>query len=140
MLQTTVGDPELPQASVAFMFYLFRALEICDWYEKTDELWELWRQMLRDKMTTCVENDTDARSDCHAWASLLCYELPAVILGVRPAAPGFAKVKIAPQMGALSSASGEVVTPRGMVHVEWTRTRDGRCELRYTLPEGVEER
>lgn len=138
MLQTTVGDPKLPQASVAFMFYLFRALEECGWYEKTDELWELWRQMVRDNMTTCVENDTDARSDCHAWASLLCYELPAVILGVRPAEPGFAKVKIAPQMGALSSASGEVITPKGAVYVEWAKTSDGSCELKYRLPERMQ--
>ena len=138
MLQTTVGNPSLPQASVAFMFYLFRALEECGWYEKTGELWELWRQMVRDNMTTCVENDTDARSDCHAWASLMCYELPAVILGVRPAAPGFAKVKIAPQMSALSSASGDVITPKGAVHVAWIKTLDGSCKVKYTLPDGME--
>ena len=137
MLQTAVGDPDLPQASVAFAFYLFRALEKCGWYEKTNELWNLWRQMVRDKMTTCVENDTDARSDCHAWASLLCYELPAVILGVRPAAPGFASVAIKPQMGALTEASGDVITPRGVVHVEWKKDADGSCRLRYTLPEGM---
>ncbi|WP_291224501.1 hypothetical protein [Gemmiger sp.] len=45
--------------------------------------------MVENHLTTCVENDTDTRSDCHAWGALLCYELPAVILGVRPAAPGF---------------------------------------------------
>ena len=138
MLKTAVGDPELAQASVAFAFYLFRALEKCGWYEKTDELWELWRQMLRDNMTTCVENDTDARSDCHAWASLLCYEMPAVILGVRPAAPGFAKVKLNPQMGVLSEAEGDVITPKGVVHVAWKKRKDGSCRLDYRLPAGME--
>ncbi|WP_455501340.1 alpha-L-rhamnosidase-related protein [Gemmiger sp.] len=137
MLATTVGNPDLAQASVAFMFYLFRALEICGWYEKTNELWELWRKMLHDNLTTCVENDTDARSDCHAWGALMCYEIPAVILGVRPAAPGFEKAVIAPQMGALTKAAGDVATPKGMVHVEWTRTRENRCEVKYLLPEGM---
>ena len=138
MLQKTVGDPDLAQSSVSFMFYLFRALEKCGWYEKTDELWNLWRKMLENHMTTCVENDTDERSDCHAWASLLCYELPCVTLGVRPAAPGFAKAKIAPQMGRLTEAKGDVITPKGFVHVEWKRNPDGDCALHYTLPEGME--
>ena len=137
MLQTAVGDPKLPQASVAFSFYLFRALEISDWYEKTDELWGLWRRMVRDKMTTCVENDTDARSDCHAWASLICYELPAVILGVRPAAPGFASVSIKPQIGALTESHGDVITPKGVVHVEWKKATDGSCDMQYVLPKGI---
>ena len=137
-LERAVGDPLLPQASVAFAFYLFRALEKCGLYEKTDILWELWRQMLRDNMTTCVENDTDARSDCHAWASLLCYELPAVILGVRPTAPGFAAVSLSPKMGTLTHAQGEVVTPKGMIRVAWERAADGGCNLRYSLPQGME--
>ena len=137
MLQATVGNPDLAQSSVSFMFYLFRALELCGWYEQTDVQWELWRQMVRDNLTTCVENDTDARSDCHAWASLLCYELPAVTLGVRPTAPGFASIHIAPQMGALDAAKGDVITPKGIVHVEWTRGADGSCQLKYTLPDGI---
>lgn len=96
--------------------------------------------MVRDDMTTCVENDTDARSDCHAWASLLCYELPAVILGVRPTAPGFASVAIRPQMGTLTEASGDVITPRGVVHVEWKKDADRTCRLQYTLPAGIRKR
>ena len=120
------------------MFYLFRALEMTGWYEKTDDLWNLWRKMVDNHLTTCIENDTDERSDCHAWASLMCYELPAVILGVRPAAPGFTKVSICPQMGKLSYASGDVITPRGSVHVEWKKLPDGSCDLHYTLPEGME--
>ena len=66
--------------------------------------------MVENHLTTCVENDTDTRSDCHAWGALLCYELPAVILGVRPAAPGFPKVRIEPQVGTLREASGDANT------------------------------
>ena len=78
-----------------------------------------------------------ARSDCHAWASLICYELPAVILGVRPTAPGFAGVSLKPQMGVLTEAGGDVITPRGTVHVEWKKDADGGCRLQYKLPEGM---
>lgn len=43
MLETVVGNPEVPQASVAFIFTCSRALERCGWYEKTDDLWEIWQ-------------------------------------------------------------------------------------------------
>ena len=138
MLQMSLDDSRLPQASVAFAFYLFRALEKCGWYEKTSELWELWRKMLRNHMTTCVENDTDERSDCHAWASLICYEMPAVILGVRPAAPGFAKVHIDPKPGNVQFAEGDVITPRGPINVAWRKRKNGSCELKYKIPDGLE--
>lgn len=137
MLEAAVGNPDFPQASVSFMFYLFRALEICGWYEKTDELWNLWRQMVQDNLTTCVENDTDARSDCHAWASLICYEMPAVILGVRPADPGFERIRVEPLPGTLAFASGDVITPKGMVHVEWKKETNGKIRLQYSLPDGM---
>ena len=134
MLEATVGNPDLAQSSVSFMLYLFRALEEAGMYGETDRQWDLWRRMVENHMSTCVENDTDERSDCHAWASLLCYELPAVMLGVRPAAPGFAKIEVKPQMGRLDWAKGDVITPRGMVHVEWKKRGDGTCDLHYVLP------
>lgn len=136
MLQESVGNPALPQASVSFMFYLFRALQRVGFYEEADHQWELWRQMVRNHLTTCVENDTDERSDCHAWASVLLYELPAVYLGVQPAEPGYRSVRIAPVPGHLSWAKGTAATPRGDIQVSWTKTKEGlQCET--VLPEGM---
>lgn len=74
MLLTAINDSSLAQPSVSFMFYLFRALEKLNCYELTDKYWDIWRKMVDNNMTTCVENDTDARSDCHAWAALALYE------------------------------------------------------------------
>lgn len=139
MLDTVYGKPEYPQASVSFSFYLFRALEAVEQYERADELWNLWRRMVDNHMTTTVENDTDERSDCHGWAACMLYELPAVYLGVRPAAPGYEKIALRPRMGHLESAAGDVVTPKGMVHVEWRRNAAGQCDLSYTLPAGMED-
>ena len=139
MLELTVGNPKLPQASVSYMFYLFRALEITGWYEKTEDLWDLWRKMVREHMSTCVENGTDGRSDCHGWASLILYELPAVVLGVRPAAPSFESIRIAPTAGYLKSASGDVVTPRGTVHVAWKKNTDGTLDIKAEVPEGIKD-
>jgi len=102
LVLATLEEPQtFAQCTVAAMFYLFRALEKIGAYEKTEGLWETWRGMLRNNLTTCVENYVGERSDCHAWGALLLHELPAVILGVRPGAPGFEKILVAPVPGYL---------------------------------------
>ena len=111
-LLITLLDRSYTQCTVAMSFYLFRALEMTGLYEYTDQYWDIWRKMLKNNCTTCVEAEAYARSECHGWGALALYELPCTILGVRPAAPGFGKVRIAPVPGYLTSASGEVKTPR----------------------------
>ena len=138
MLQATVGKTGYAQCSVAMTFYLFRALEITDWYEKANDVWNLWREMIKNNLTTCVENNTDKRSDCHAWGAVILYELPAVSLGVKPVSPGFSVVSLKPKMGYLDFCKGDVITPRGLVHVEWERDKYGKCKLNYTVPENME--
>ena len=133
MLNLTLHHHDCAQPTVAFMFYVFRALEMCRHYKKTKALWEPWRKMLRQHLTTCVENDTDMRSDCHAWGSLMCYELPSAILGVRPAAPGFEQISVTPQTDTVHAARGSVVTPRGIVQVEWEKSSDHACIPKWTL-------
>lgn len=139
LLEETVENPIYAQCSVAFSFYLFRALEKVGLYEKTKNLWNLWRRMLKNNLTTCVENGTDERSDCHAWGALLLYELPATILGVRPAAAGYEKVSIKPVPGYLDYASGDCITRKGLVHVEWKRNEKGELSINKTLPDGLIE-
>lgn len=121
LLETLDHKEQYAQCSVAMAYYLFRAMQKTGLYERTDEIWNIWRDMVRCHLTTCVEDGVNGRSDCHAWGSLALYELPAVVLGVAPAAPGFAEVSVDPEPGFLTSAEGDVVTPRGMLHVAWTK-------------------
>ena len=137
LLQKTVGNGEYAQCSVSMSYYLFRALEQTGLYEETGKLWEIWRRMVTNHMTTCVENDTDERSDCHAWASVILYELPAVVLGVRPVEPGFNRVSISPVPGTLTWANGEVMTPKGVIQVRWEKDSQGTLTINYQVPEGI---
>ena len=138
LLSQSVNQPGFVQCSVSMDFYLFRALEMTGLYDMTDELWELWRGMIKNHLTTCVENDTDARSDCHAWGAIALYELPAASLGVRPASPGYEKIRICPVTGYQKWARGEVITPKGMVSVSWEKDDNGKIHLDYQVPEGME--
>ena len=140
LMKSLADENKFAPCSVSMMFYLFRALEKTGDYEKTYELWELWRQMLRDHLTTCVENGLDGRSDCHAWGSLILYELPAVILGVRPGAPGYEKIVVSPKTGYLSWAKGDVITPWGNIRVAWEKADDGTVKLQVKAADEILKR
>lgn len=137
LMEAMLTDKSLAQCSVSFCFYMFRALEKAGMYDRTRELWNPWREMLDNHLTSCVENDTDARSDCHAWGSILLYELPAVILGVRPVKPGYAAVSVKPNLGYLDWAEGSVITPKGMINVS-CRMENGEMKADISVPEGLE--
>ncbi|WP_337098252.1 alpha-L-rhamnosidase-related protein [Paenibacillus sp. YIM B09110] len=137
LMELALTDKSLAPCSVAMAYYLFRALEKTGLYHKTDELWNLWRQMLAKNLTTCVEDDVNERSDCHAWGSVILHELPAIVLGVQPAEPGYASVRVSPNPGYLSWAHGEVITPKGLVRVSWEKVEDGRIDLKVDVPVGV---
>lgn len=137
LMKRTLRDESLAKCSVAMAYYLFRALEKVDLYEEIYQLFEPWRDMLRQNLTTCVEDPVTGRSDCHAWGSLVLYELPAVILGIRPVKPGFAAIKISPMAGYLDWAKGEVITPKGKVTLSWKK-KDGLMEVTYQIPDGIE--
>lgn len=136
-LVTTIKDTSYTQCAIAMRFYLFRALEKLDIYELTEQFWKPWHIMLDNHCTTCVESEAYARSECHGWGAIALYELPAVTLGVTPASPGYKTIRIRPVAGYMTWARGEVITPMGMVHVEW-KLIDGKMHVSYTAPEGVE--
>ena len=90
-LKKTFGVQGIPQCSVSMSFYLLLALQKTGMLDAADKMWDMWRKMLENNMTTCVENYTDERSDCHAWGAVILYALPAVYLGILPTKPGFAE-------------------------------------------------
>lgn len=78
-LMATYRVKGIPQCSVSMSFYLFLACEKLGILKEMDSMWNPWREMLQNNLTTCVENFTDQRSDCHAWGSIMLYALPRLI-------------------------------------------------------------
>lgn len=131
-------NEKMAKCTVAMGYYLCRALEMTGLYDHMDTVWDIWREMIANHMTTCVESPGEtARSDCHAWSALILNELPAVTLGVQPAAPGYAAVRVKPVPGYLTHAEGRVLTPKGIIQVSWT-LKDGRPDVKVEAPVGVE--
>lgn len=75
---------------------------------------------------------------CHGWAGGPTAWLSRHILGIEPAAPGFAKVRITPQLGHLEWAEGSFPTPHGIIRVRHEKQPDGTLKSDISLPSGVE--
>ena len=101
-----------------------------------DEL-QPWRDQLALGLTTWAEKPEPSRSDCHAWSSSLNVEFFRTLLGIESAAPGFSEVRIAPALGSLKEASGEIPHPDGKVSVSYSVSDDGRLTAEISIPEAV---
>lgn len=74
---------------------------------------------------------------CHGWAAGPTAWMSQHVLGVRPVAPGFAKVAIEPHLGDLAFAEGTYPTPKGDIRVRHERQADGAVASEIDLPEGI---
>jgi hypothetical protein len=75
---------------------------------------------------------------CHGWAAGPTAWLSEHVLGVTPAAPGFAKARIAPHLGDLAWAEGVFPTPHGPLKVRHEKRPDGSVASEAVPPTGVE--
>jgi hypothetical protein len=104
---------------------------------------KLWGSMLEDGATAWHESWTHGpetwgnSSACHAWSASPTYHLSEQIGGVSPAAPGFDKVRIAPQMFDLDYAKVRTPTRHGEIEIEWQRKDKAGMDLQITLPRRI---
>jgi hypothetical protein len=69
---------------------------------------------------------------CHGWSSTPTRDLIVHVLGIEPAEPGYAAVRVRPALGGLDWARATVPTPHGPVTVE--AHADGRLEVDSPVP------
>jgi alpha-L-rhamnosidase len=135
-IERTLSDPSLTQASYYFRFYLFRAMRKAGLGERYLAQLGPWRQMLADGLSTFAETPGNPRSDCHAWSAHPLIDLLATVAGIEPAAPGFARVRIAPHPGDLHLLEASMPTPHGVVAAKYS-VASGKLAADVTLPSGV---
>jgi alpha-L-rhamnosidase len=100
---------------------------------------ERYGPMLARGATTLWESFEPTASLCHGFSATPTYQLSRRVLGVAPAAPGFASVALSPDLAGLDHAEGIVPSPHG--DVEARLERDGAGFVaRYRLPGGLTAR
>jgi len=137
LMDRILTDSTLTQATYYFGYYLLEALERAGLGDRYVDQLEPWRHMLAMGLTTTPERPEPTRSDSHAWSAHPNYGLLATVLGIRPAAPGFRLVRIAPRLGPLRRAEGSVPHPYGNIDVELVRTGADGLTATVTLPPGL---
>lgn len=130
---------DIMEATFYYKFYLFKALEKQGRGGEFLDLLQPWRDMLAFGLTTFAENPEPTRSDCHAWSASPLYYFGSLVCGVRPAAEGFSRVLVRPDLGKLKFARCAVPHPKGLILAEFERgAAPHGVSAKITLPEGVE--
>jgi hypothetical protein len=107
-----------------FAWYLIRAFEHAGRADRYLDLLKTWRDLLDLNYTTWPESRGDTRSDTHAWSAHPTADLLGMVAGIQPAAPGYARLRVAPMLGPLTALDAAAATPKGPVSVRYQVTGD----------------
>lgn len=141
-----IGAPEgITQASYYFAWYLAQALVHAEQGNRYLALLDTWRNLLKLNYTTWPEErdgagqagkNASTRSDSHAWSAHPTADLLGIVAGIRPDAPGYARLKVEPALGSLQNLSATAATPFGPVSVDY-RVSGNRLSARITRPSNL---
>ena len=124
-LEATLATPGMSPCSVYFSHYLFEAFFKLGRGDLFLKRLDLWRDYVRQGLCTTPEHPGEPRSDCHAWGAHPLYFMQTGLAGVTPAAPGFARVRVAPQPGSLKRLHAKLPHPKGFVETSLSVDGDG---------------
>ena len=124
VFDSLVTEKDLHRCTVYFSYYLFEALFKHARGDIFNRKLDLWRQYVRSGLKTPLESPDlpgrSARSDCHAWGSHPIYFMRTGLAGIKPDAPNFSKVKIAPSPGKLKKIKSALPHPDGIIEVDFS--------------------
>jgi hypothetical protein len=125
-------DPqrEIVLAEPFFAYAVHDAVARAGRAELLVDLVRRWDQFLADGYDTFGEC-WGWGTPVHGWSSTPTRDLVAYVLGITPAEPGYARVRVAPRLGRLRDAAGAVPTPHGLVEV---RVSGGEATVDSPVP------
>ena len=113
------APPGMYAPTYYFAWYLVRAFEHAGLGDRYFDLLKSWRDLLPLHFTTWPESRGKTRSDTHAWSAHPTADLLGIVAGIRPAAPGYSRLRIEPHLGTLTSLDATAATPHGPVRVQF---------------------
>jgi hypothetical protein len=125
------AQEEMVEAEPFFRYVLHDGLARAGRADLVADLCRDWQVFLDAGETTWPECWTGG-TRCHGWSSTPTRDLVVHTLGITPAEPGYAAVRVAPALGDLEWARATVPTPHGPITVE--ARADGTVEVDSPVP------
>ncbi len=138
-LRRALDDASLDKPQPYFMHFVFEAMAACGLFREYGMRWlREWIPMTEKCGIGLAEGWTAPEKGysfdhSHAWGGTPAFQLPWRMLGLELLEPGWKRVRIAPDLLGLESASIAVPTPHGMLRAELRRGR----EPEISVPPGV---
>ncbi|KAL3474747.1 Six-hairpin glycosidase-like protein [Aspergillus californicus] len=109
------------RCSYAMSFYVFEAAIQTGLYDELrTTLVQPWNDMMALNLTTWAESAAMPRSDCHGWSAVPVYDVVANVVGLRPAAAGYQRVRFEPRARHWEGFEGVFCVGGGEVRVSWS--------------------
>lgn len=131
-----LAEPSLARATIYGSFYVLDALYLHGEEAELHRRLASWRALPDLGFTSTPEAPEPTRSDAHAWGAHPAWHTLASIAGVRPAAAGFTRVRIAPYPGKLDQFTCAVTHPHGLIELDLRFTNETATGT-VRLPEGI---
>ena len=119
IFQKITNDESVSKTNIYFTFYLHRAAQKAGSGSYFLDNLDIWKNMLKDGLSTFAETVQQTRSDCHAWSASPNYEFLNIVCGIQPAAPHFEAIRIAPNPGQLQNLAASMPHPKGQIAVDF---------------------
>ncbi len=135
-LKALRDEEDLSRMTIYAAFYLLDALYRHGEESGFHRQLEFWRALPALGFTATPEAPEPTRSDAHAWGSHPAWHSLASIAGIRPAAPGFRRVRIAPCPGPIKNIKCSMPHPRGLIEATLEFVAEN-VSATITLPPGL---
>jgi alpha-L-rhamnosidase len=129
------------QVDLFLKYYLFEAINKTGLQSRFPGELSEWNLMKDRGMTTFAEvplewGEENQRSECHPWSSSPNYFFFRTVCGIKPIAPGYKVVEIAPEFGNLTRINA--VYPHWLGNIEMNLVSTGPgVKGEITIPEGM---
>lgn len=142
LLKESFSEASFSKCSYVMQFYALRAFALAGdeaYEERWQHVWDPWRRMLANNLSTWEEDDVRQRSDCHAWGSVPIYEYCTELAGIRPVSPGCTKALFKPRLRLSDAITAKVALGRDNVAtVSWNTSASGEKNVELRLDRPIE--